>query len=67
MHVARWGLLALAVRTGAAMLALSPITVAHASPASASPALSWGDCGGGFQCATAPVPLDCQQDHRPFD
>lgn len=60
MHVTRQGLRTLAVRMGAAMLALSPIaavTTAHGSPASASPALSWRDCGGGFECATAPVPL----------
>jgi len=32
------------------------------SPAmSVVPALSWADCGGGFQCATVAVPLDYRQ------
>jgi len=29
-----------------------------AAAAAAVPQLSWSDCGGGFQCATAAVPLD---------
>ncbi|NUR28532.1 MAG: alpha/beta fold hydrolase, partial [Catenulispora sp.] len=41
--------------------------VAVASPAASPsagapvPTLSWTDCGGGFQCADAPVPLDYRQ------
>jgi pimeloyl-ACP methyl ester carboxylesterase len=30
----------------------------NAAPASAVPELAWADCGDGFQCATAQVPLD---------
>jgi pimeloyl-ACP methyl ester carboxylesterase len=61
MHVPRHGLRALAIRLGGALLALSSVaavTTARTLPASAAPALSWRDCGGGFECSTAPVPLD---------
>jgi pimeloyl-ACP methyl ester carboxylesterase len=38
---------------------VSPVQ-ASAAPAAAPPVpvLTWSDCGAGFQCATAPVPLD---------
>jgi pimeloyl-ACP methyl ester carboxylesterase len=47
--------MAIALITGAA--ALWPAATAVAAPA---PTLAWTDCGGGFQCATAQVPLDYQ-------
>jgi pimeloyl-ACP methyl ester carboxylesterase len=58
----------LAIRLGGAVLALASIaavTTARTLPASAAPALSWRDCGGGFECATAPVPLDYDDPHGP--
>lgn len=47
-----------------ALLLLSP--AASASPTIATPPvprLSWTDCGDGFQCATARVPLDYDKPH----
>jgi pimeloyl-ACP methyl ester carboxylesterase len=42
-----------------AIALLSPMQArAATSPAVRVPALSWSDCGSGFQCATATVPLD---------
>ena len=35
-----------------------PIPALAAAPATTVPALTWTDCQGGFQCATAAVPLD---------
>jgi pimeloyl-ACP methyl ester carboxylesterase len=58
----------LAIRLGGAVLALASIaavTTARTLPASAAPALSWRDCGGGFECAMAPVPLDYDDPHGP--
>jgi pimeloyl-ACP methyl ester carboxylesterase len=38
---------------------ISPVQAqAATSPVVRVPVLSWSDCGGGFQCATAAVPLD---------
>jgi pimeloyl-ACP methyl ester carboxylesterase len=57
----RGGRLALAA---AATLALAAPATAAARPApkpddpGSPPALTWSDCGGGYQCATATVPLD---------
>jgi pimeloyl-ACP methyl ester carboxylesterase len=53
----RWA----AAAAGAFVLALAGAGVpagAQAAQAAPVPALSWTDCGGGFQCATAQVPLD---------
>jgi hypothetical protein len=38
-------------------------TTVRAAPAGPPPVpvLSWTDCGGGFQCATAQVPLDYER------
>jgi len=42
-----------------AIALLSPVqALAATSPAVTVPTLTWSDCGGGFQCATATVPLD---------
>jgi pimeloyl-ACP methyl ester carboxylesterase len=42
-----------------AIVLLSPVQAqAATSPEVTVPALSWSDCAGGFQCATAMVPLD---------
>ncbi len=42
-----------------AITLLSPVQARAATSAAVKvPALSWRDCGGGFQCATAAVPLD---------
>jgi pimeloyl-ACP methyl ester carboxylesterase len=42
-----------------AIALVSPVqALAATSPADTVPALTWSDCGGGFQCATATVPLD---------
>ncbi|TMC01605.1 MAG: alpha/beta hydrolase [Chloroflexi bacterium] len=41
-----------------ALALLAPIQVLAATPAVPGPALAWTDCQGGFQCATAAVPLD---------
>jgi pimeloyl-ACP methyl ester carboxylesterase len=52
---------------GLAVMAAAPAgsaapTASSPSPSSSSPpsssSLTWADCGGGFQCATMPVPLD---------
>ena len=38
---------------------IAPVqTLAATSPSVKVPVLTWSDCGGGFQCATATVPLD---------
>src|SRR5689334_117530 len=58
MRVPRRGLRSLAIRLGGVVLALSSTAVLPTAPATAAPALSWHDCGNGFECATAPVPLD---------
>jgi pimeloyl-ACP methyl ester carboxylesterase len=45
----------------ATLLAVPAATAGPASPAASGPVvptLAWADCGGGFQCATAVVPLD---------
>ena len=43
-----------------ALLGLIPLTTtaATASVAPGVPVLEWSDCGDGFECATAAVPLD---------
>jgi pimeloyl-ACP methyl ester carboxylesterase len=58
-QVRRW----IAFAAGASSLALagigaSPRALATGPDAPPVPVLSWIDCGGGFQCATAQVPLD---------
>ncbi len=50
-------LLATVALTGPAASAPSA-PAAPAAPDSAVAAVAWTDCGGGFQCGTAPVPLD---------
>jgi pimeloyl-ACP methyl ester carboxylesterase len=53
LNLAMGGLLVIVI------LLISPVQArAATSPAVRVPALSWSDCGGGFQCATAAVPLD---------
>jgi pimeloyl-ACP methyl ester carboxylesterase len=49
-----------AVALAAGLLAMPAAVAAPAAPASSAavPALDWTDCGDGFQCATARVPLD---------
>jgi pimeloyl-ACP methyl ester carboxylesterase len=42
-----------------AIVMISPVqALAATSSAVTVPVLTWSDCGGGFQCATATVPLD---------
>jgi pimeloyl-ACP methyl ester carboxylesterase len=68
MRAPRHELPTLAARLGGVVLVLLSfvaVTTARALPASAAPALSWRDCGGGFECATAPVPLDYDDPHGP--
>src|ERR1700716_3833555 len=46
------------------IVAVSLPTQVAAAPSKAQPPvlqLTWTDCGGGFQCATANVPLDYRQ------
>jgi pimeloyl-ACP methyl ester carboxylesterase len=40
------------------LAALAPVTVSRAAPATPVPVLHWAPCHGGFQCATARVPLN---------
>ncbi len=42
-------------------LALPSATAAHPTPV---PTLEWADCGDGFECATAAVPLDYRKPRR---
>jgi pimeloyl-ACP methyl ester carboxylesterase len=53
-------LILLAAATAAGLLAtpMAAAAPAQAAAAPAVPALDWTDCGDGFQCATARVPLD---------
>ncbi|MEH3053674.1 MAG: alpha/beta hydrolase [Patulibacter minatonensis] len=65
MPIARSEIRSLLVAT-AAGLALAPAASAAPAPAVAKPPatpppLVWTDCGGGFQCATATVPLSYAQ------
>jgi pimeloyl-ACP methyl ester carboxylesterase len=43
----------------------SPVTTARPASALQVPSLAWTDCGDGFQCATAQVPLDYHHPNRP--
>lgn len=61
----RWAAPVLVTVLLATLLAAGPAGPAPASPASSAvaggaavPELRWAPCGGGFQCATAAVPLD---------
>jgi pimeloyl-ACP methyl ester carboxylesterase len=49
---------ALAATLLATPMATAAPSAAPAAAAAAVPALDWADCGDGFQCATARVPLD---------
>jgi hypothetical protein len=46
----------LAAAMGLAVFAPAPASLAASAPP--VPVLNWGPCHGGFQCATARVPLD---------
>jgi pimeloyl-ACP methyl ester carboxylesterase len=60
------GVLGLAAMAPAVTAASTPATSPSAST-SASSSLAWTDCGGGFQCATLPVPLDPASPGRTID
>ena len=51
-------ILALALSSLPAHAEADPVGLVPAAAAPAVPALTWAACGGGFECATAPVPLD---------
>jgi pimeloyl-ACP methyl ester carboxylesterase len=53
--------LAVAVALGGGLLATPGVALASGVDAAATPQLTWADCDGGFQCATAQVPLDYDQ------
>jgi pimeloyl-ACP methyl ester carboxylesterase len=59
-------LLTLVATAMAASLLAAPMAAAAPTPSTAAavvPALHWTDCGDGFQCATARVPLDYDRPH----
>jgi pimeloyl-ACP methyl ester carboxylesterase len=51
-------LVLVATAVAAGLLAMPTAAAAPTRTAAAVPALDWTDCGDGFQCATARVPLD---------
>src|SRR5512146_672501 len=50
--------LPIAAATLAALIAAGPAGASAATTAPPAPVLDWAACDGGFQCATARVPLD---------